>query len=154
MANEYLYSTIVGRVKDIIVGLSLTGVDSTHISVVKLPWVREFVQTLSALPWVIIAREQDKNIPSTNEAYDVAYGVWVIYVAKGNQDLTSSTATSDTWRQQITRKFQARDIIASLAIQEVYNCRVEAATPEWPEGFASQLDVGALRIIVTTREPR
>lgn len=80
--------------------------------------------------------------------------MWVIHAAAGNQNLTGSLTTLDGWRQSITRLFQGRSIIASMAIQEVYNCRVEAGTPEWLKGFQAQYDVGALRVIATTRESR
>jgi len=154
MATDSLYSAIVSRVHALVVGLGLSGIVESSIKVLKLAHIRDYVVKMSELPCIIVARDQDKIAPRTNEAYKVDYGVMVVYAKASNQDLVGSLVTLDDWRQKVTRLFQSKEIIATINIPEVYNCRVELGTPIWPKGFEDNLDVGAVRIIVTTTEPR
>mgnify|MGYP001117242173 CR=1 FL=1 len=144
-----LYSAIRSKVKELIVGLGLTGIPDANIVETKLPWARNMV-----MPGVRVAFATDSFYPWTNEAYKTEYGIWVVYARVSNQNLTENLDAPNQWRQDITRLFQSRAVLSQFGIAGVYNSRVEAGTPIWDSAFAAQHDVGALKVIVTATEPR
>jgi hypothetical protein len=145
-----IYTSVVTRVKELLVGLGLTGIADANIVVTKVPWSSDM-----ALPGIRVCREKDPiSRRGMNNSYDHDYAVIVVYARVSNQVLTESAQTMDDWRQEITRLFQSHDIIAQIGIAEVFNCRVESGVVLWEKGFEELHDVGSLRIIMTAREPR
>lgn len=145
-----IYTSVVTRVKELLVGLALTDIPDANIVVTKVPWASDMT-----MPGIRVCREKDPiSRRGMNNSYDKDYAVIVVYARVSNQNLTESAQTMDDWRQVITRLFQDQTIIAQIGIAEVFNCRVESGVVLWEKGFEELHDVGSLRIIMTAREPR
>jgi hypothetical protein len=71
-----------------------------------------------------------------------------------NQDLSIGLNTVLLWRESISQAFRARDIVATVNIDEIYNVNVKSGAVFWEPGFVNQHDVGALTIECFSRESR
>lgn len=143
-SNAVLYRALVA-VRDVIQGLSLSGIDNNDIVWRKVPWDREIDH-----PGIIVSPTKEALQPASNLRDDVDYPIMVTMIRVSNQHFTGGMDVFTLWRQQIRRALNRK---ALSGVPEVYTTRVEHGSVILPEAFSRMYDVGALLVHCIAREP-
>lgn len=144
--SQAILTECLNAVRDLILGLSLAGLDVDNVLVRKLPWNREAIDE-----GVFISPAPERYGRGTNARDDVGYGVMVSMIKKSNQDLTGSIDAFLVWRQEISKALRRGS--STLGVSEVYDLSIEPAAVYLPDAFTKQYDVGAVVVRCLSREP-
>ena len=144
--DEAVWKECLDATRDMIIGLSISGLDSDSVVVRKLPWNREPLSE-----GVFIHPVTERYGKGTNVRDDIGYGVQVTMIKASNQNLTSNLNTVLTWRRTISSAL--RRGVSTFGVAEVYNLTIEPAAVYLPEAFLKNYDVGAVLVRCHSREP-
>ncbi len=107
MPNAILYDVLLA-VQSQIVSLNLSGIDSAHVILQKVPSDRDGDLPATKFPCVIVAPfgpEILNAADGTNLRDDIIYPVIVAILAADNGDQSANFNTYLTWREQIRHSF-------------------------------------------------
>jgi len=151
-----VFYDILGAVQTAIRGLSLTGVSSSNVVLLKVAAEHKKDLPDTKYPAVLVAPSAsatEKVLPGTNLRNDIVYPVTVWMVDNDNQSQSSNFDRDLIWRQKILRKFQS-NISAFTSITTVFDSNTQPLTivdaPAWSKG----LWISGLIINVSSRESR
>ena len=128
----------------VIQGIGLTGIDNDHVIVRKLPWVRG-----AELPAVIISPISDTLKWVNNIQAQKGYGVHIVIITAGNQDLTSGLDALQYWRDQIEDALISDKL---SAVASIVNLVIEPSGLILSEAFRKQYDASAFVARCISRE--
>ena len=108
-------------------GLSLPGITSSNIVVVKFPWLdrAEAAGLVSGYPAVLISpfgHETMFRSEGTNVRDDVTYPCLVVFIQAPDNDLRANQNRYLLWRQMTHRAFRNQNL---PGVNEIITCRVE-----------------------------
>jgi hypothetical protein len=148
-ATSAVLSRVLSAVRDVVVGLALTGVASTSIAIRKQGWLWGITE-----PGVVIAPRPEAIQGGAAGSPDVEYAIDVVYARTGNRDQSTGLAATIDAREAIRRAFTPtatnRPIIDT--VPDAYSVRVTPGPVLDSGAFAAMLDVSALTVRVICRE--
>lgn len=138
-------------VKDVIDGLNLSGIDTSH-SLVE--WWPKILRGMSpAPPCVLVAPFSAEDYPNTgvNDQDDVGYPVLVVLVDKLNNDSAANMTRDLLWREKVSRVFRFQRL---AGVPEVYNSDIRPDVVVHPDAYANGLLVSSILLRFISRESR
>ena len=150
------YKQIMDEVKDQIAGLSLSGVSSGNIKLMKVSTDRK--REIASLPAVLVSPYgQPTSItgtPAATVSQDVIqYPVAVVCVQASNQHQTTNFDRMTLWLEQIRKEFQFQPI-AAVTAGNCYTCEVDLRDAFEPSAWFNNLDVGGRVLRFNAQETR
>jgi len=146
MAGTSAYNQILDEVQTQIKALSLTGVTTTNILVLKYTTLRE--DQLAALPAVLISPFGQPRVISGGPADNIGmnviqYPVAIMCLQAGNQDQTTNLDRIALWLQKIFMEFYHKSI-AAVTAGTVYTCEADPRDTFHPDAWFDNLDAGGI----------
>jgi hypothetical protein len=151
-ATQALHYRCLLAVQARIRGLSLTGIASANVRVLKLP---RYLRDKDSLPGVAVCPVgKDPNLGGTNERDDIGYPVLVTTVSAGDQDLETNLPRNLLWRQKIQRALRNQHL-AGVPSSEIWIVKPEPLEILDPTlFFEKDLEYSAMLFRCISRETR
>ena len=126
------YDCMTGLQKNV-KACNITAIPDANVVIRKLPWVRG-----ATLPGVILAPVPETIQQVNNKQLEIGYGVHVLIVRAGNQNLTAGLDSINDWREAIETKLRET---ANPDASSVINTRIEPSGLIAPSAFLQMYDI-------------
>jgi hypothetical protein len=153
MADSVLYRAL-SDVQSTIQGLSLSGISSANVLLLKSLNDRTLQSLSSTLPAIVIAPLQEElpHDAGLNDRDDITYNIVVAIVAADNQDQSVNYALELNWRENCRRAFHAKRL-SPLTTESVV-CWIRPQAVIHPDAWYANLFLSMLVIQAVCREVR
>jgi hypothetical protein len=153
MADSVLYRAL-SDVQSTIQGLSLSGISSGNVLLLKSLNDRALQSLASTLPAIVIAplQEEMPRDAGLNDRDDITYNIAVAIVAADNQNQAVNYALELNWRENCRRAFHAK-ALGPLTTESVV-CWVRPQAVIHPDAWYANLFLSMLVVQAICREVR
>lgn len=147
---------ILGAVQTAIRGLSLTGMSSGNVVLLKIATnhLKDFPS--GQFPAIVVAPANnavEKILPGTNRRNDIVYPIVVVMLDNDKQSQSSNFDRNLTWRQKIIRQFNS-NISAFTGVTTVFDSQVQPLAIVDGPSWVKDNWVSGLILNVSSRESR
>lgn len=155
--SESIYHRCLRRVKEIVQDLGLSGIASNKVLMRKMPWTSDFLQTVGALPCVLVCPYGRISVAgATNRRDDIGYPIAVVTIQRSADSSNANRLTANfnrhlTWRQKISRAFRHGRLDG---VNEVWTTREEPDQTIGQQAFSDGFDAQATIFRFIAREER